>query len=169
MNNHCLINPATGKEEWISRSIAVLAIVIGIDKYGNFYVLANKRGEGTPDPEYIGCWCLPCGYLDYDETTKEAISREVFEETGVDLSPRDFKLIYVNDNPTQDKRQNVTFRFVAYEPKLIEDVELSSRNSEENEVSDIGWISLEEFNNYNWAFGHEKIIESVKTEVKKFV
>ena len=41
MNNHPLINPETGKEEWISRAIAILAIVLGIDKNGIKYVLGH--------------------------------------------------------------------------------------------------------------------------------
>lgn len=63
MRNHPLKNPETGETEWISRAIAVLGVVIGIDKNGVKHILAEQRGTGTPDPEYIGCWCLPCGYL----------------------------------------------------------------------------------------------------------
>lgn len=166
MKNHPLINPETGKEEWISRAIAVLGVVIGMDKNGINYVLAEERGVGTPDPEYVGCWCLPCGYLDYNENTYQAIAREVHEETGINIHPDKFTLFYINDDPFSDKRQNVTFRFKTKLEGYIDDWELTDKFSETNEVSNIKWIDLREFNSYKWAFGHEKIIEEIKKSYK---
>ena len=63
MNNFPVIKD--GKEYWISRSIAVACFVYKIVN-DEIYVLANKRGSGTPD--FQGYWYCPCGYLDYDET-----------------------------------------------------------------------------------------------------
>ena len=165
MKNHPLINPETGKEEWISRAIAVLGIVIGIDKNGVKYVLAEQRGIGTPDPEYIGCWCLPCGYLDYDENIHQAVAREVLEETGVNIHPDNFILFYINDDPFSDKRQNITFRFKTELEGYIDDWELTDKFSESNEVSDIKWIDLREVNSYKWAFNHERIIKDYISSV----
>jgi 8-oxo-dGTP pyrophosphatase MutT (NUDIX family) len=165
MKNHPLINPETGKEEWISRAIAVLGIVIGIDKNGVKYVLAEQRGIGTPDPEYIGCWCLPCGYLDYNENVHQAVAREVLEETGVNIHPDNFILFYINDDPFSDKRQNVTFRFKTELEGYIDDWELTDKFSESNEVSNIKWINLREVNSYKWAFNHERIIKDYISSV----
>ena len=158
MQNHPLVNPETGEVEWIARNIAALVMVLGYDKDLNRYVLANKRGPKTPDPEFRGCWCMPCGYLDYNETIKEAAVREVFEETGVKLNPEDLELFYINDIPEEDKRQNVTFRYRYTIRKYIENIKLTSKNSEDKEVSDIKWIPINEINNYKWAFNHDEII-----------
>ena len=49
------------------------------------------------------------GYLDYNETTKQAAIRETYEETGVRLSHA--KYWSFNDNPEKDDLQNVTFRY----------------------------------------------------------
>ena len=74
-----------GKEYWIARNVAVSCFVFtSID--GVWHVLANKRGDGTPD--YQGYWNAPCGYLDFDETTSEAAMREVYEETGLHIQPQ---------------------------------------------------------------------------------
>lgn len=159
MNNHPLKNPETGEVEWIARNIAALVVVIGIDKNNKSYILANKRGPKTPDPEFRGCWCMPCGYLDYNETIKEAAVREVFEETGVKLNIHNLILFYINDNPKEDKRQNVTFRYRCTIKEPIENIKLTNKNSEEKEVSDIKWIPIEEVDNYKWAFNHDKIIK----------
>jgi 8-oxo-dGTP pyrophosphatase MutT (NUDIX family) len=165
MKNHPLKNPETGQIEWISRAVAVLAAVLGTDKNGVRYILAEQRGIGTPDPEYIGKWCLPCGYLDYNETTQQAIAREVLEETGINIHPANFELFYINDKPFSDKRQNVTFRFFTDLEGYIDDWELTDKFSESNEVSDIKWIDLREINNYQWAFNHEKIIKEIKDKI----
>ena len=159
MNNHPLINPETGETEWIARNMATLVIIFAINKDNQIHVLANKRGPNTPDPEFRGCWCMPCGYLDYNETLKEAAARETFEETGLAIDPKKLRLIYINDKPEEDKRQNVTFRYQYIVPEFIEDINLTSKNSEEKEVSDIKWIPIEEIDNYKWAFNHDKIIK----------
>lgn len=160
MNNHPLINPETGETEWVARNIAALVMVIGYNKKGKPHVLANKRGPKTPDPEFRGCWCMPCGYLDYNETIKEAAVREVFEETGVKLNPENLILFYINDIPEEDKRQNVTFRYRYTIKEAIEDIKLTNKNSEDEEVSSIKWIPVNEINNYKWAFNHDKIIKA---------
>ena len=82
MKNFPLLDE-NGKEWWISRSIAVTGCVFTFLN-GKWCVLANKRGEGTPD--FQGMWNMPCGYLDFNETTAEAVIREVYEETGVRLT-----------------------------------------------------------------------------------
>ena len=158
MNNHPLINPETGEVEWIARNIAALVMIIGVNKEGKSHILVNKRGPKTPDPEFRGCWCMPCGYLDYNETIKEAAAREVFEETGVKLNANNLILFYINDNPNDDKRQNVTFRYRYTIKENIEDIKLTSKNSEEEEVSSIKWIPIDDIDNYKWAFNHDKII-----------
>jgi 8-oxo-dGTP diphosphatase len=158
MNNFPITN-TDGKTYWVSRSVAVVAIVIAFEE-GHTYVLATQRGSGTPDPEYVGSWCLPCGYVDYDETTAEAAAREVHEETGLTLDARRFKLVSINDNPLDDKRQNITFRYKAYIRSSKSSIEqyLSTEFSEKNEVSDVKFIDVNEVSNYKWAFNHIKLI-----------
>ena len=143
-----------GKKYWYSRSIAVVCIVIGHDDYNNKYVLANKRGENTPD--WQGFWNLPCGYLDFDETVEQAIQREVYEETGVKINIDNLELFSVNSIP--EGKQNVTIRFKTDIGNISEHV-LTDKNSEFNEVDDIKWINLNDINNYEWAFNHIELIK----------
>ena len=149
-----------GHTFWISRSIAVVGFIYGYDNDGNEYILAVQRGTGTPDPEFVGCWCLPCGYLDYDETIEEALKREVFEETGLTLKDSYFNtLLDINSDPKSDKRQNVTFRYESIVRDPITELELTAKNSEKNEVADIKWIPTDEIDNYKWAFNHNELIK----------
>ena len=163
MKNFPVIDKATGREYWISRSIAAVVCIIAKDKYGDEYILVVQRGEGTPDPEYVGKYCMPCGYLDFDETVAQAAQREVKEETGVTFPVSDFKLVSINDNPLGDKRQNVTFRYLVKTDILVNDLELllTSKNSEKDEVSGIRFIKLSNLELYEWAFNHETLIKEI--------
>ena len=163
MKNFPVIDEATGQEHWISRSIAAVVCIIAEDIRGEKYVLAVQRGSGTPDPEYVGTYCMPCGYLDYDETIAQAAQREVKEETGLTFLVSDFKLVSIDDNPYEDKRQNVTFRYLVKTNVPTEDLELlfTTKNSEENEVSDIRFIKLSNIELYKWAFNHETLIKEI--------
>jgi len=163
MKNFPIILDGTGREFWISRSIAAVVCILAKDLRGNVYVLAIQRGEGTPDPEYVGAYCMPCGYLDFDETIKEAAQREVKEETGITFPISDFRLVSINDNPNSDKRQNVTFRFLVKSDVPIEDLGklITTKNAEKDEVLDVTFIKLSEINNFRWAFNHEELIKEI--------
>lgn len=142
-------------EYWVSRSCAVVAIIIVIGSHGS-YILANKRGEGCPD--FVGYWNMPCGYIDYGETAEEAAARETFEETGVKISPEFFNLLSIDSNPKGSNVQNITIRYrVVTNYEIIK--QITNENNTDKETTDIKLINLSEINNYKWAFGHEKLIK----------
>lgn len=168
MKNFPIIDSKTGREYWISRSVAVLVILFAYDLKGRQYVLTVKRGKGTPDPEFVGANCLPCGYLDFDETTQEAAARELFEETGIKVNPDDLHLLSVNDNPADDKRQNITFRyFIEIKGIPVEGINqiLTNEFSEKDEVEFAEFVPIVDMNNYKWAFNHDKIINQLKRAI----
>lgn len=162
---------------WLSRSIAVLNIVLGYKDvsseehryfYGPAYklfVLAGVRGQGTPDPEFVGAWNCTTGYLDYNETLVEAAKRETFEETGVDLTNEKTQFWCYNDDPKKDKRQNVTIRFYTLIKNPIDNIKFSHDNNEKDEVGDIKWIPYDEISKYRWAFNHDKLINQLVSEM----
>ena len=49
----------------------------------NDLVLLGRRAPGT---FLAGQWCLPCGYIEFDEDFITAGKREVKEETGLDIA-----------------------------------------------------------------------------------
>jgi ADP-ribose pyrophosphatase YjhB (NUDIX family) len=147
-----------GNKYWYSRSIAVVGLITLSDKEWNWYILANKRGKNTPD--YQGCWCLPCGYLDFGETCEEALKREVFEETGYKIKNlNEIKLLGI-DSEVNDPRQNVTIRYSYFNQiEKIEDIKLNNNNADDGEVDAIKFIKIADINNYNWAFNHLSLIK----------
>lgn len=75
---------------------------------GKLFVLTEKRGKGAAD--YIGHFCVPCGYLDFNETLEDAVLRELKEETGFIGDKEKLILLKVNSCPTEN-RQNVSAHF----------------------------------------------------------
>jgi len=45
---------------------------------------------------YRGCYCLPCGYVEYDEEIREALVREIEEETGLIVETHRIAAAYSN-------------------------------------------------------------------------
>lgn len=55
--------------------VGVAGIVLKNNK-----ILLGRRAAGSTCP---GLWCIPCGYVEYDEDVHDAVRREVLEETGL--------------------------------------------------------------------------------------
>ena len=144
------------KEYWISRAIAVAGFIFCYDN--ELLVLANQRGNGTPD--FQGYWNCPCGYLDFDETTAEACSREIAEETNLYVNPRQLILLGVNDDP-KENHQNVIFKYYTFSYIFYKSQTIYAKGAEKDEVADVNWISIEKIDDYQWAFGHDKIIKQI--------
>lgn len=153
MKNYPVINPETGKEDWVSRSCAVVGFIYKVDEKGDFYLLASKRGKGCPD--FVGKWNVPCGYLDYDENAMQAVSREIHEEVGLNIPHYMWTLWFVNTSPASEK-QTVSFRFVV---EYNEDYgNLTNEYCEPEEVEDIQWINFNDFNKIEWAFNQKEVV-----------
>lgn len=161
MKNFSVI--AGDKVFWVARNMAVVTFVFAPIN-GEWCVLANMRGKGTPD--FQGMWNCPCGYLDYDETTKQAAIREVFEETGVILNHAKFWSF--DDNPASNL-QNVTFRYYSIitnpQPNTIS-VSTEGRGGEKDEVGAISWIPLSKVDEFQWAFQHSHLIKALVKELE---
>lgn len=146
-----------GKIYWISRAVAVVGYIF-TSKDGHLCVLANKRGKGCPN--YQGYWNVPCGYLDFDETTKEACIREIYEETNLEVKESYLHFFSVEDNPTKDDNQNVCFRYWSYDVNYGTQ-QIFAKGAEEDEVEEVKWIPIEELDNYDFAFNQKETLISI--------
>lgn len=158
--NEC-VKTVDGREIWVSRSVAVTVCIV-VECEGKPYILVNQRGSGAPD--YAGYWNLPCGYLDYDETTSEAAMREVWEECGVNslelLKVADLEFFSqpwdVSSLP-RENRQNVTIHHGLH-AHLAQLPPVSNANCEPDETADIRWLPLSEVDTLQYAFNHRERI-----------
>lgn len=169
------IKDENGKEQWISRSIVVVPLVIKIKGY-KIFTLIEKRGDAV---SHTGEWCVPCGYLDWGESLEDACVREVHEETGVKLSQFDCHFIGVNSDPNES-RQNVSMRYVCL---CNQGAEINTNEIEtKDEVELVDWLELGQFEpngvlalswekingvDSKWAFNHNHLIVDVLKQFYK--
>lgn len=115
-------------------------------------ILLAKRAAGLLE---AGKWCLLGGFVDRDETTKQAMAREVKEESGWTLE--DLILFRINDNPNRphEDRQNIDFVYVARA--------VAQTGKKDNESDEVRWFRLDALPDADEiAFDHADNIELYK-------
>ena len=160
-----LVKTVDGREFFISRSVAVVPyIIVTIDT--EFYFLMVKRGPGCPNE--IGKWCLPCGYLDWDETSYEACLRETYEETKFDATPYLSKQPWFVNTNIANTNQNVTIHHcgvVSGEKALTELPALDKTNLPNQECEDIKWFKYSDIiKSKDIAFNQDENIVDLMTK-----
>jgi len=110
------------------------------------FLLLIKRQN---DP-YKDTFALPGGFVDEGETVEEALIREVFEETSLEIHP--IEILGVYSTPTRDPRghmMTVVFITITYGGEL----------SAGDDAKELHWIPLDNINNIDLAFDHKLIIK----------
>ena len=73
-----------------------------------------------PNEPYKGCWALPGGFMEMDETIEHCAVRELQEETGLTVGEGQLRLIGIYSAPGRDPRgRTVT---AAYRIDVADDV-----------------------------------------------
>ena len=157
---YLLIPAAEKRILYDGRYCAVAAFIFAVID-GKVSVLANQRGQGTPD--FQGCWNCPCGFLERNEFGYDGAARETFEECGFKVEGKSLKMVGVQTDPVKSNNGNVTIRYrkIIWKKLTSSELKIADRGGEENEVTNIRWIPLNEIDNYQWAFGHESTIRKV--------
>jgi 8-oxo-dGTP pyrophosphatase MutT (NUDIX family) len=173
-----------GKKIWLSRSTAVVSELVALDtSTDTFYTLIEQRGPaslGSP-----GLWCFPCGYLDWDETLRDAAIRETWEEAGINvLDIPNRKLTQLSSSPwhidsdPRSHRQNISVHFGFYfEVDSVEQLpKPSAENCEEGEISDLRWVKashvfgeLDQGYKYEMAFNHDKTLVELIGQIQNLL
>lgn len=75
-----------------------------LDSHG--HILLGRRSSTT----YNGLWCIPCGYLEYDEDLYQGLKREFKEETNLVIAVKD--VFTARSNFHDPKRHSVGIWFM---------------------------------------------------------
>ena len=113
-----------------------------IKKDGKFLLL--KRANTKIFNNY---WTMPGGKIENNESPKDAVKREVKEETNLDFKPTFFK-IYNEDFPKFDWKAKVRI----FHGEFIGTVGINEESSE------FRWFSPDEIKKMKLAFNHKEII-----------
>lgn len=97
-------------------------------------------------------WSLVGGFVDANETLKEAAKREVLEETGYTATLEALFKITDDLHRPHDDRKNITFTFIG---KALQKV-----GEPDGESSEIQWCELQKLPQpEEFAFDHYKVIQ----------
>lgn len=143
-----LVTDTKGNKHWISPSISVDAMVV----VGQ-HVLVVKRSEAMSN---AGLWCLPCGFMDFNETPLLACMRELHEETGVEIRGSDIR------NADFDRPHSLNGTALQFVFNLFDFPQVKINTEECTEHK---WVNVLELVNYEWAFGHDNLIERLASKL----
>ena len=135
-----------------------------------YYVLANKRGKGTPDFKHM--WNLPCGFIEPSESGPECVRREILEECGIDIPAKLFVFLETDTRPTTRNKGHITLRYLAIIDKNTEGIdsshfnEIGTTGGEVDEVEERKWIDIDDVQNYSWAFNHAAVLKRISQGLK---
>lgn len=172
--NYGPVKGPDNRDYWLGRATAVTSIIVGYDNDSPKipHICISQRGSEAYDHQ--GKWCMPCGYLDWDETGTEAVKRESWEEVGVDIDLiLETKSVlrnnieqpwYVRTDP-KENRQNISLIY-GLEFFDFKDIILKANNEGDtkNEVSQVLWMPITDIEKYSFAFNHEKLIRKYLAE-----
>ncbi len=117
----------------LKRHTIIPAVYI-IFRDGNKVFLLRRFQTGWRDGEYT----FPSGHLDGKESLKQAAVREVQEEVGVSVEPKDLKLVHVTHHIADEgdhERMDFYFEVGSYDGTL--------KNNEPHKCDDVGWFDLD--------------------------
>jgi ADP-ribose pyrophosphatase YjhB (NUDIX family) len=122
---------------------------------GNKVLLLRRRNTGWMD----GYYDLPAGHLEDQEPLKKGAARELHEETGLIVDPKDLKLIHVHQNHHNPKAPHYGYIFLAKKwkgnPKIIEP----------GKCDDIQFVSINNLPDKMTPYVKEALIQLGSSEV----
>ena len=118
---------------------------------GRGHVLLTRRAKGK---SYAGTWENSGGAVKAGETSREAVARELFEETGIRAEPEEFELL------ATDKDRNMFYDHYCLKCRVrLKDIVLQP-----GETDDVMWAS---FSKVRWMIHAGKICRIIGHQFRR--
>ena len=142
--------PERREKERLPKATAVA--IVTREENGRTEILLTLRNS----PPLEGVWCLPGGHVDQEETARDAVIREVKEETGLDFDARLFKCfdeVFPEHNVFAVVSVFVGRSSGELKPQL-------------DEVAELRWFSIQEARSMQLAFKDNEILNCYFTQTQ---
>lgn len=106
---------------------------------------------------FEGRWGFPGGHIEKGETAKEAVIREIKEETGLELKPEFF--CYSDEICPEEGWHALAIMFTGAAG--------GKERPDPKEVKELRWVPLEEAAGMGLAFRHSRVLESYMAFLNK--
>jgi len=148
--------------EYPRPAIACDFVLVRAGSEGKEILLVKRKNE-----PYKDCWALPGGFMEIDETTRQAAIRELAEETGCRLIPQAARFLGVFDAVARDPRDRVVSVAYYYEIEATDPGAGQSLKAADDAI-DLAWrpISLP-LPGSLLAFDHQEIVDAALNALKK--
>ncbi len=134
------------KRQYPERPILGVGAIIANDGR----VLLVERGQ---DP-LKGVWSLPGGVVEAGEQLKDAVRREVREETGLEVEPVSMVEVFERIMPDASGRTEYHYVLIDYLCRVT-----GGRLHAESDASDARWVPRDELHSYRITEGTLEVIE----------
>ena len=148
----CRFNIILFFDDTMSKYKSPSLTVDGIVQIDDKIVLIKRK-----NPPFKDFWAFPGGFVEYGETTENAVLREIHEETN--LKTKIKHLLGVYSDPNRDPRGHTVS--VVY---ILEPIGGALKGSDD--AKDAKLFKIEEVKNLDLAFDHEKIFDDYLNHLK---
>ncbi len=111
-----------------------------------------------------GCWSIPGGVVNYGESLVDAVSRELFEETGLKAEPKG--IIWVDNIIIYDQMDRVKYHYV------IIDFLMEPRNDilkPGSDAADVKWFRFGEVDKVKLTPSTAKLVNYLRNNIKTII
>lgn len=134
---------------WQEGEYGVVVCVWVYDGYG--HLLLTRRAKGK---SFAGTWENSGGAVQAGESSRQAIARELFEETGIKADPEEFELL------DTDLERNIFYDHYCIRRKVrLKDIMLLP-----GETDDVMWAS---FGKVHWMIRSGKICKIIASQFRR--
>ncbi len=134
------------------RPAVTVDIMIFLEEGNTQKILLSQR----KNPPFQNMWAFPGGFIDMDETLKEAAVRELEEETGI--INKELIQFRTYSDPDRDPRGR-TISTIFY--TILSQVPENAKAADD--AADLAWFSMNKLPDL--AFDHSRIIRDAKLEL----
>jgi 8-oxo-dGTP diphosphatase len=125
-------------QQTLKRGYVGVGLAALVRRSGSVLLIQRLGAHGN------GQWTVPGGWMEQNETPKEGVARELFEEVGLTIEPDHFSFMNYVHTVHPEGISDITLWFVTDHLSHERLMDHSQFVLERDKIADVGWFSREE-------------------------